>query len=271
MTKHKKPDREMKGLGLLCIKCGALVPKNLCPECGSWNTSSANRLTMVTLDQVEAEKVDRLQLNDNWGFCFGGGIAIGTTTLIGGFPGAGKSTLFLHLVAEILEDPKVLYIATEEKLLRIKQRANRLEVPIARQKKTDMVRMTTGEVPDLSEAVKTHKVLMLDSLNMLTENPDTAVAFMKTLSGLCERTGITCIVSSHVTKGGDLAGFEALQHVVDCTMMFSPDESQPGTPRILDVTKNRNGRAFISQTYAMEEKGLVLIDQDGEIDEEEED
>ena len=248
--------KNAKKATITCIRCGQKCEGLLC-SCGYWNVASDTRLlsAVTTLDKVQDEKVDRLDCG-RYGFCFGGGIARATTTLIGGEPGIGKSTLFLHLAAAL--QCKVLYLASEEKLIRIKQRADRLEIPKSRQADISIARLTTGEVPEIGTLVKTHPVLMLDSINMLTEDANSAVAFCKMLVGISERFGTTCLLTSHVTKGGDIAGFEALQHMVDATMMFFPEE----ITRVLFVQKNRNGMAFTSQRYEMGAKGLTILSEE---------
>lgn len=251
---------------IVCIRCGQKNEGLLC-SCGYWNVATDARLlsALTTLDKVQDEKVDRLDCG-RWGYCFGGGIAKGTISLVGGYPGAGKSTLFLH-IADVLQC-NVLYLASEEKLIRIKQRADRLGLSRERQAAISAVRLTTGEVPELADVVKKHPMMMLDSVNMLTEDPTSAVKFCSMLSGLCERFGVTCLLTSHVTKGGDIAGFEALQHVVDWTGMLFPEENI----RTLLVEKNRNGMAFCKQQYEMGARGLEIIGEEspGQFEEESE-
>ena len=59
----------------------------------------------------------------------GGGIVIGSVTLIGGEPGIGKSTILLQLCGEVSKTSNVLYVTGEESVRQIKLRAVRLNVP----------------------------------------------------------------------------------------------------------------------------------------------
>lgn len=59
----------------------------------------------------------------------GGGIVIGSVTLIGGEPGIGKSTILLQLCGEVSKTKNVLYVTGEESVRQIKLRAVRLNVP----------------------------------------------------------------------------------------------------------------------------------------------
>jgi DNA repair protein RadA/Sms len=54
----------------------------------------------------------------------GGGIVLGSVTLIGGEPGIGKSTLLLQLALKMKK--KILYVSSEESASQIKMRADRL-------------------------------------------------------------------------------------------------------------------------------------------------
>ena len=54
----------------------------------------------------------------------GGGIVLGSVTLIGGEPGIGKSTLLLQLALKMKK--KILYVSGEESASQIKMRADRL-------------------------------------------------------------------------------------------------------------------------------------------------
>lgn len=59
----------------------------------------------------------------------GGGIVLGSVTLIGGEPGIGKSTILLQLCGEVSRSLDVLYVTGEESVRQIKLRAVRLDVP----------------------------------------------------------------------------------------------------------------------------------------------
>ncbi|MFP4491983.1 MAG: ATPase domain-containing protein, partial [Spirochaetaceae bacterium] len=58
----------------------------------------------------------------------GGGITVGSSILIGGEPGIGKSTLMLQLASMVRADGPVAYVSGEESAGQIKMRAERLGV-----------------------------------------------------------------------------------------------------------------------------------------------
>ena len=58
----------------------------------------------------------------------GGGVMRGSSVLVGGEPGIGKSTLMLQLCSSIEADGPVLYISGEESASQLKMRADRLGI-----------------------------------------------------------------------------------------------------------------------------------------------
>ena len=67
---------------------------------------------------------------------------------------------------------------------------------------------------------------------------------------------------NQVTKGGEHAGLNKMQHAVDATMMFEVWGENPEDPRRLHVRKNRNGPAPVSQFFEMTAGGLFGISEE---------
>ncbi len=59
---------------------------------------------------------------------FGGGLVLGSVSLLGGEPGIGKSTLLLQAAAAIGRERAVLYASGEESTQQTSERARRLEL-----------------------------------------------------------------------------------------------------------------------------------------------
>lgn len=263
-----------------CSLCGKeLTPgKMQCPSCKMWNVhalenapgSSENRHPdYITLDKVTSAKKDRI-LCGPWDYVFGGGIVRTSCNLIGGAPGAGKSTLFLQMadaMAKVLQK-EVAYIATEEALEEIKERAERLKL-----KNIHLVGMISamGGLPNVSEILEKHKpaAIFLDSVQGLAgQSEQVAIELCNIMKKVATVRKAPVMISSHVNKSDEIAGLMALQHVVDCTSTFFPDESGV---RVHEIEKNRNGKAFISTTYEMTETGLVVLELEADKNEVEDD
>ena len=115
-----------------CSACGNSSPKWMgkCTVCGEFNTfmeetivksknTSAYRkfdnATVGSLADVKTETTHRL----GTGFAevdrvLGGGVVPGSLILIGGEPGAGKSTISLQIADNIAQRGKTLYVSGEE-------------------------------------------------------------------------------------------------------------------------------------------------------------
>ncbi|TDL99699.1 MAG: hypothetical protein C4K58_00105 [Flavobacteriaceae bacterium] len=134
-------------IAFVCSQCGAQHSKwqGQCSSCKAWNTlgeeilepkpqskpwsetkSDPFQSKAQILSEISPEKENRISSeNKELDRVLGGGITLGSVTLIGGEPGIGKSTLLLQ-VALSLQNSKVLYVSGEESLRQIKLRAERV-------------------------------------------------------------------------------------------------------------------------------------------------
>src|SRR5690606_1779299 len=133
-----------------CQECGYQTPKWLgkCPDCHQWNSfseeeaikpskaspkSTTGRETRPkTISEIEDETVERY-LTQIWesDSVMGGGVTIGSLTLIGGEPGIGKSTLLMEVCGKLLKEysnEKILYVSGEESESQVAQRSKRLGI-----------------------------------------------------------------------------------------------------------------------------------------------
>jgi DNA repair protein RadA/Sms len=267
-----------------CQECGYQSPKWLgkCPDCQQWNSFSEEETIKPskaapksisgreskpkTINQVEHELIHRYTTNlGEFDRVMGGGVTIGSLTLIGGEPGIGKSTLLMEVCGKLLEvygKEKILYVSGEESESQVAQRSKRLGVnhdgfyiynETSWQKILD-------EVKELKP-----KFLILDSIQTTHSNQVDSAA--GTLSQIREVTyelmnyakayGLTCFIIGHVTKEGQIAGPKILEHMVDTVIYFEGD--QLGQYRMLRVMKNRFGNTNEVGIFEMQEKGLVEI------------
>ena len=130
----------------ICDNCGHKEPKwtGRCPECGTWNSFSESKVSKkpVKLSKAQEAKITPVKLTEctvgendriysgieEIDRVLGGGIMRGSSIMIGGEPGIGKSTLMLQTAALIAENYKALYISGEESAAQIKQRSERLGI-----------------------------------------------------------------------------------------------------------------------------------------------
>ena len=149
------PKEKLKTI-YVCTQCGETSPRWLgrCPSCGAWNTMTEDvvaepakassgkaaaaprvtgqtslvpqKLKSISTTEEKSRIVTGISELDR---VLGGGIVIGSVTLIGGEPGIGKSTILLQLCGEVSKTKNVLYVTGEESVRQIKLRAVRLNVP----------------------------------------------------------------------------------------------------------------------------------------------
>ena len=263
-----------------CSNCGYdKIPadKLQCPKCKQLQMGpELRRDSSVLLKDVKSSDIDRIKTGP-WDIIWGEnyktketGMARSSVNLLAGAPGGGKSTLILQIADKVAELGEVLYLIAEEPEDQVKARADRLGV--VNQNKIRIVNIMRGDA-NIGEILNLYRpvLLLLDSVSALAgDNLQTGVVVCKAVKMFCAQHKLPAIVTSHVTKQGDIGGLEALQHEVDSTTTFFPDEGEgEDVPRILHVEKNRNGRAFVSYALLMTATGLVPLDEEEDEEEDE--
>lgn len=263
-----------------CSVCGAQALKWLgqCPKCGEWNVmepyveatprrsaqadSRDGALVLANVSDDLArpfssgiEAIDRV---------LGGGIQPGSSILIGGEPGIGKSTLLLQLCGNLAaRGVKTLYASGEEGLPQIRARAERLGAL-----HPALLGISTSSVEDICAVIERERPLfaVADSAQTLAcaeaEGLPGNVAQTRAVATLlvetCRKCGCALALVGHVTKDGSLAGPRLLEHMVDTVISLEGDRRQ--IFRLLRVFKNRFGPNDELLVFRMEQRGLAVVD-----------
>ena len=273
----------------VCQECGYESPAFLgkCPECGEWNSlkefkvqnvktdfakTNLTKIKPLTLSQISSDNNKRISTQflemDN---VMGGGVVVGSVTLLAGDPGIGKSTLLLQTALNISQKKQtVLYISGEESQEQVKLRAQRL----TKQTKNDnllLVSLTdTDSICNLIADSKPDFVI-IDSIQTMESENLTGLSgsigqvryatseFIKLAKGL----NIPVILVGHVTKEGMVAGPMILSHMVD-TVLFLEGEKNTGS-RLLRSLKNRFGPVDEVGVFEMAGDGMKEIKNPEEI------
>ncbi len=193
----------------------------------------------------------------------GGGASPGSTVLVGGEPGIGKSTLMLQAAGRLAQRGyRTLYMSGEESAAQIKRRADRLGI------RSDLHIGTDTEVDLILASADTIKprALIVDSIQttvdrQLQSPPGTVSQIRETASIISQWArahNAVAFLIGHVTKEGFIAGPKVLEHLVDTVLQFEGDRRQ--WIRILRCLKNRYGSTHEVGLFEMTERGLAQIE-----------
>lgn len=269
-----------------CQSCGHNSPKWLgkCPSCGDWNTfveevvstsSSSEKLYSDApkrtvphrINEVTSLEKKRFKLSDNeFNRVLGGGLVVGSITLIGGEPGIGKSTLLLDIALN--SGLKTLYISGEESEEQIKLRAERIGA-----NENDCYLLTETNIQNIlhhSKELQPH-LMIVDSIQTLhtatIESAPGSISQIRESTGellrFSKTTGVPVILIGHITKDGAIAGPKVLEHMVDTVLQFEGDRNH--VYRLLRSIKNRFGSTNELGIYEMSSVGMRQVENPSEI------
>ncbi|MDO5474896.1 MAG: AAA family ATPase, partial [Candidatus Saccharibacteria bacterium] len=266
----------------VCQQCGAVYAKwvGQCSNCSSWNSlveqieSSSVGKSAISKGQASGKKLDFVKLSDiepsdkkarlltsfsDLNTVLGGGILMGSVSLLAGQPGIGKSTLLMQISAEIAKKNNVLYVSGEESAGQVKLRAERLG---ASSEKLSFAASTSGN--DISKTIETGEfdLVIIDSIQTLAMDEISSApgtVSQVTNSGnliirAAKKTNTAVIIVGHVTKEGTLAGPKVLEHLVDVVLNFEGDRY--GGFKTVRAVKNRFGSTNEVAIFEMAEEGL---------------
>jgi DNA repair protein RadA/Sms len=256
-----------------CKECGRKLKTGIlfCKHCHIWNLGGSGfdfDEHTVLLSDAKISNVERVKTGGLVDHIFGGGIANTSVNLLAGEPGAGKTTLCLQLADwfATLYQKEALYIANEQADSELKDTGERLNL-----KSPGLIRVVKGMGGisfDLGELLMKYKpcLILLDSVTKWSgEDLEMQVVICQRLKDYSVSLKAPSVVVNQVTKGGDHAGLNKMQHAVDMCCLFEvlhEDEEEISanqTIRRLWSTKNRFGPAPEEQFYQMTATGLVGI------------
>ena len=136
----------------VCNDCGADYRKwqGQCSECNAWNTLSEVRLgpssrggvvlrpgfagsvdsAVKTLSEIALDEIPRISSGTGeLDLVLGGGFVPGSCVLLGGEPGAGKSTVLLQTLCTMADSNSALYVTGEESPQHVALPAAPLDLP----------------------------------------------------------------------------------------------------------------------------------------------
>jgi len=317
----------------VCSQCGAVSPRWMgkCAECSAWDSleefipsaaggsetrdpqrglaeawamegqTAAASPEAMRLEDIEPLDIPRLATGINeFDRVLGGGLVPGSTVLIGGEPGIGKSTLMLQAAARLARSGRaVLYVTSEESAQQIQMRAGRVREGKGNTSANAKPQASAGAAGHAGEITKPQAgagtddglfvladtnlarifaqagrvrpaVLVIDSVQMIyNASLDASPGSMTQLRRCCmelvylaKSTQMAIVLVGHVTKDGQVAGPRLLEHLVDAVLYFEGDRYH--AHRIVRGVKNRYGTTLEIGLFEMTETGLrEVVDPSG--------
>jgi DNA repair protein RadA/Sms len=270
----------------VCQQCGAVYAKwvGQCPNCSAWNSlveqiieSESSKKSALAKGQVSGKKLDFVKISTvvpsdakarlltefpDLNTVLGGGILMGSVSLLAGQPGIGKSTLLMQICAEVAKKHNVLYVSGEESAGQVKLRAIRLG---AEAEKLSFAASTSAN--DIAKTIESGEfdLVIVDSIQTLAMDEISSApgtVSQVTNSGnliirAAKSTDTAVIIVGHVTKDGTLAGPKVLEHLVDVVLNFEGDRY--GGFKTVRAVKNRFGSTNEVAIFAMAENGLSEV------------
>lgn len=271
----------------VCQNCGASYSKwaGRCENCGEWNTlleqvaptetevKSALAKGAVSGKKLEAVSINTIEPSDAGsrlltGFpdldtVLGGGILLGSVSLLAGQPGMGKSTILMQVCSNVANSGhSVLYVSGEESAGQVKLRAVRLG---ASSDKLHFASSASGN--DIAKTIEEggYDLVIVDSIQTLSmaeiSSAPGTVSQVSNCGNLIIRaaksSGTAVIIVGHVTKEGTLAGPKVLEHLVDVVLNFEGDRY--GGFKTIRAVKNRFGSTTEVAIFEMATQGLVEV------------
>lgn len=271
----------------VCQQCGAKYAKwvGQCTNCSAWNSlveqvtesSNLSGKSAVAKGQVSGKKLDFVKIATitpsdakarllteftDLNMVLGGGILMGSVSLLAGQPGMGKSTLLMQICAEIAKSHDVLYVSGEESAGQVKLRAVRLG---ANSDRLSFASSTSAN--DIAKTIETGEfslvivdsiqTLMMDEISSAPGTVSQVTNCGNLIIRAAKKTDTAVIIVGHVTKDGTLAGPKVLEHLVDVVLNFEGDRY--GGFKTIRAVKNRFGSTNEVAIFEMVESGLKEV------------
>ncbi len=263
-----------------CQSCGSQAHKWLgrCPDCGGWNSFVEERVEQAPkgrymsgsssaphpITQLDMKEEDRIPTGiTELDRVLGHGMVPGSTVLIGGEPGIGKSTLLLQAMGALARlNRKVLYVTGEESMRQIRLRAERLGAV-----SDNLIVFSETSVERVLGVIKelAPDVIVIDSIQTIySEALDSSPGSVSQVREASHRLITVAkameaplFLVGHVTKDGAIAGPKVLEHMVDTVLYFEGDRGH--LFRILRAVKNRFGSIMEIGVFEMRQNGLCEV------------
>ncbi len=194
----------------------------------------------------------------------GGGLVRGSSGLVRGDPGIGKSTILLQAAAALASQGMAcVYVSGEEAAEQLRLRARRLgiaDAPVMLAAATsvrDILASLDGAAAAEVVVIDSIQTMFVDSLDSAPGTVAQVRASVQELNRFAKLRGAVLLLVGHVTKEGLIAGPRVVEHMVDSVLYFEGERSHQF--RILRAVKNRFGATDEIGVFEMTDRGLAEV------------
>ena len=237
-----------------------------CPDCGRWNSVSSQNKQLsetdarpVSLPKARSSNVKRTKTTvKEIDKVLGGGFVPGSSILLAGPPGVGKSTFVIQVLAK-MKVPS-LYVTGEESIDQLKLRANRLKIHSADifllfETNINKIISHIDDIETQALVVDSIQTAYTDASDTLPGSTTQIRKCTYVLRRAAQKKNFILILIGQVTKDESAAGPKLLEHAVDVVLHLEmPDEK--GNNRLFFAKKNRFGSTVPKCIFAMGKLGL---------------
>lgn len=281
----------------LCANCEAVFLRweGRCSNCGEWGTleeyqasdsSDTSAIETKSIALTSADKIastksfaknQRLDSgSEEFNRVLGGGVFVGSVTLISGEPGVGKSTLLTQLAINIASKGKVLYVSGEESPQQFLERLKRIlgKKSVSSSKILKNILVTDEVNVEKIEALITKelpKVVIVDSIqstvSAISKGYSGSISQVRICGSLLTRrakvSGVPIFIVGQINKEGVIAGPKVLEHMVDTVLYLEGGEFE--VFRVMRCIKNRFGATNEIGVFEMAVDGFRDVTNPSEI------
>lgn len=214
-----------------CKDCGAMLDygKMLCQKCGGWTAvdreigtlGAVSKGKTIMLNEVDAVSVARISIGGVWDDAWGGGLVPTSTTLMGGSPGAGKTTGLLQIASQVaaVTGKTSYYFSAEQAPGELKMTVDRLQLEHVNHIRVIREFGIGAEIDEGLLKEDPPGLFVLDSVSALCgQDKQAGLEVTKRYKKVSAKWGAPTILICQMTKENDYAGFNSLQHEVDTLM-----------------------------------------------------
>ncbi len=266
----------------MCTECGNESNgwQGQCSFCGAWNTiveqklqapmpdsgDTRRRVTTAAkplpLKGIGTQNYSRISSGiDELDRVLGGGVVLGSLTLISGEPGIGKSTLIIQAANHIAKTyGKVLYVSGEESENQVKLRADRVcgeisdNLYIFPETNLESVLATCEQLQPCFMVIDSVQTVYSGEIDSIAGTISQIRACSNLLMNFAKTKNVPIFIVAHVTKSGELAGPKTIEHMVDCVLQFNGERDRD--LRVLRSLKNRFGTTDEIGAFRMRSEGM---------------